>query len=603
MGERPLLAVLDAAASGRMAVGEALTNLAAAPIGSLRDVRLSANWMAAAGHPGEDQALFDTVKTVGMELCPQLGIAIPVGKDSLSMRTVWNDKGIDKSVTAPLSLVISAFSGVTDIDLTVTPELKTGVDSELLLVDLGRGQNRLAGSALAQVFGKVGDVPPDLDDAKDLIAFFEVTRQLLAERKLLAYHDRSDGGLFTTLVEMAFAGRTGLDISLDHIAGDNPEAVAALFAEELGAVLQISPAHRQEILARYAEAGLSQCVHVLGHPDGDDVIRLRLGGGILLETPRRELHRTWAETSYQIQSLRDNPDCARQEFEAIPDNNNPGLNVRLTFDMTENPAAPFINTGAKPKMAILREQGVNGQVEMAWAFHKAGFDAVDVHMSDILEGRVSLEEFKGLVACGGFSYGDVLGAGGGWAKSVLFNERAREQFEAFFNRDDSFSLGVCNGCQMLSQLKTLIPGAENWPAFVRNESEQFEARVSMVRVEKSPSILLAGMEGSKLPIAVAHGEGRAEFRDTAHLRSMQSSSQIALRYIDNYGQVTTRYPANPNGSPSGITGLTTPDGRVTIMMPHPERVTRAVTNSWRPAEWTEDGAWLRLFRNARVWLG
>lgn len=604
MGERTPVALVDAAASGRMAVAESITNIASAHIGDLGQIRLSANWMAAAGHPGEDQALFDTVKTVGMELCPQLGIAIPVGKDSLSMRTVWNEKGIDKSVTAPLSLVISAFSTVTDIDLTVTPELKTGVDSELLLVDLGRGRNRLAGSALAQVFGKVGDVPPDLDDAKDLIAFFEVTQQLLAERKLLAYHDRSDGGLFTTLVEMAFAGRTGLDISLDHIAGDNPEAVAALFAEELGAVLQISPAHRQEILARYAEAGLSQCVHHLGQPDGDDVIRLRLGGGILLETPRRELQRIWAETSYQIQSLRDNPDCARQEFEAIPDNNNPGLNVRLTFDMTENPAAPYINTGAKPKMAILREQGVNGQTEMAAAFDRVGFSAIDVHMSDLLAGRVQLDDFKGLVACGGFSYGDVLGAGGGWAKTVLYNPELREAFNRFFFREDTFALGVCNGCQMLSHLKDLIPGAEHWPRFVRNLSEQFEARTSLVEIQDSPSILLKDMAGTRIPIAVAHGEGRVELGDEALNRNIEQRL-VALRYVNGQGNPAEQYPANPNGSPQGVTGFTTNDGRVTIMMPHPERVFRVLQNSWIPDDWRghENGPWLRMFANARKWVG
>jgi phosphoribosylformylglycinamidine synthase len=478
------------------------------------------------------------------------------------------------------------------------------VDSELLLVDLGRGRNRLAGSALAQVFGKVGDVPPDLDDAKDLIAFFEVTQQLLAERKLLAYHDRSDGGLFTTLVEMAFAGRTGLDISLDHIAGDNPEAVAALFAEELGAVLQISPAHRQEILARYAEAGLSQCVHHLGQPDGDDVIRLRLGGGILLETPRRELQRIWAETSYQIQSLRDNPDCARQEFEAIPDNNNPGLNVRLTFDMTENPAAPYINTGAKPKMAILREQGVNGQTEMAAAFDRVGFSAIDVHMSDLLAGRVQLDDFKGLVACGGFSYGDVLGAGGGWAKTVLYNPELREAFNRFFFREDTFALGVCNGCQMLSHLKDLIPGAEHWPRFVRNLSEQFEARTSLVEIQDSPSILLKDMAGTRIPIAVAHGEGRVELGDEALNRNIEQRL-VALRYVNGQGNPAEQYPANPNGSPQGVTGFTTNDGRVTIMMPHPERVFRVLQNSWIPDDWRghENGPWLRMFANARKWVG
>ena len=604
MGERTPVAMVDAAASGRMAVAEAITNISGAHIGDLGQIRLSANWMAAAGHPGEDQALFDTVKTVGMELCPQLGIAIPVGKDSLSMRTVWNEKGIDKSVTSPLSLIISAFSTVTDIDLTVTPELKTGVDSELLLLDLGRGQNRLAGSALAQVYGQVGDVPPDLDDAKDLIAFFEVTQQLLAERKLLAYHDRSDGGLFATLTEMAFAGRTGLDITLDHIAGDGPEAVAALFAEELGAVIQVPAEHADEVVQRFDKAGLSQCVFRLGQPDGDDVIRLRLGGGILLETPRRELHRIWAETSYRIQALRDNPDCARQEFDAIPDSNNPGLNVRLTFDMTENPAAPMINTGARPQMAILREQGVNGQTEMAAAFDRVGFDAIDVHMSDLLAGRVKLEDFKGLVACGGFSYGDVLGAGGGWAKTVLYNESLREDFNRFFFREDTFALGVCNGCQMLSHLKDLIPGAELWPRFVRNLSEQFEARTSLVEIQDSPSILLKDMAGTRIPIAVAHGEGRVELADETLKRNLEQRL-VALRYVDGRGNATEQYPANPNGSPQGVTGFTTTDGRVTIMMPHPERVFRVLQNSWIPDDWRghENGPWLRMFANARKWVG
>ena len=604
MGERTPIAMVDAPASGRMAVAESITNIAGAHIGDLGQIRLSANWMAAAGHPGEDQALFDTVKTVGMELCPQLGIAIPVGKDSLSMRTVWNEKGIDKSVTAPLSLIISAFSTVTDIDLTVTPELKTDVASELLLLDLGRGQNRLAGSALAQVYGKVGDVAPDLDDAKDLIAFFEVTQQLLAERKLLAYHDSSDGGLFATLTEMAFAGRTGLDISLDHIAGDTPEAVAALFAEELGAVIQVADAHVAEVLKRYDEAGLKQCVTRLGRTDADDVIRVRLGGGILLETPRRDLQRIWAETSYRIQALRDNPDCARQEFDAIPVSNAPGLNVRLTFDMTENPAAPMINAGVRPQMAILREQGVNGQTEMAAAFDRVGFDAVDVHMSDLLEGRVKLEDFKGLVACGGFSYGDVLGAGGGWAKTVLYNDALRDAFNRFFFREDTFALGVCNGCQMLSHLKDLIPGAEHWPRFVRNLSEQFEARTSLVEIQSSPSILLQDMAGTRIPIAVAHGEGRVELADEALNRNIEQRL-VALRYVDGLGNPTEQYPANPNGSPQGVTGFTTSDGRVTIMMPHPERVFRVLQNSWIPDDWREheNGPWLRMFANARKWVG
>ncbi len=604
MGERPPVALIDPAASARLAVAEAITNLAAAPIAKLSDIKLSANWMSAADHPGENQALYDAVHAVGMELCPALGIAVPVGKDSMSMRTAWQegDDAEEKSITSPLSLVVTGFAPVTDALATLTPQINLEqAESDLILIDLGNGQNRLGGSALAQVYGQVGDECPDVDDPEDLKAFFEVIQGLNRDGKLLAYHDRSDGGLLVTLLEMAFAGHAGLEIKLDWLIDEPVEAFNALFAEELGAVIQVNRQHTEEVLTQFAMAGIETC-GVIARPRYDDQVRVTLFEEPLLETTRQLTQRTWAETSYRLQALRDNPECAKNEFDNLLDVRDPGLSAAPTFDVNDDISAPYVNT-ARPAVAVLREQGVNGQVEMAWAFHKAGFDAVDVHMSDILEGRVSLDTFQGLVACGGFSYGDVLGAGGGWAKSVLFNERAREQFAAFFTRDDSFSLGVCNGCQMLSQLKTLIPGAENWPSFVRNESEQFEARVAMVRVEKSPSILLAGMEGSTLPIAVAHGEGRAEFRDTAHLRSMQSSSQIALRYIDNYGQVTTRYPANPNGSPSGITGLTTPDGRVTIMMPHPERVTRAVTNSWHPAEWTEDGAWLRLFRNARVWLG
>ncbi|ERS86021.1 phosphoribosylformylglycinamidine synthase [Halomonas sp. PBN3] len=606
MGERPPVALIDPAASARLAVAEAITNLAAAPIAALGDIKLSANWMSAADHPGENQALYDAVHAVGMELCPALGIAIPVGKDSMSMRTAWqaeNDKGEveEKSVTAPLSLTVTGFAPVTDAMQTLTPQINLEQDeSDLILVDLGEGQNRLGGSALAQVYGQVGDACPDLDDPEDLKAFFAVIQGLNAEGKLLAYHDRSDGGLLVTLLEMAFAAHAGLEIKLDWLVDEPVEAFNALFAEELGAVIQVKRQHTEEVLAQFAAAGIETC-GVIARPRYDDQVRVTLFEEPLLETTRLLAQRNWAETSYRLQALRDNPECAKSEFDGLLDDRDPGLSAQPSFDVDEDIAAPYLNL-ARPAVAVLREQGVNGQVEMAWAFDRAGFEAVDVHMSDILEGRIDLEPFKGLVACGGFSYGDVLGAGGGWAKSVLFNARAREQFAGFFARDDSFSLGVCNGCQMLAQLKELIPGAEAWPHFVRNESEQFEARVAMVQVEQSPSILLAGMEGSRLPIAVAHGEGRAEFRDSAHLRRMQGGGQVALRYVDNHGQVTTRYPANPNGSPSGITGLTTPDGRVTIMMPHPERVVRAVTNSWRPAEWTRDGAWLRLFRNARVWV-
>ncbi|PXX98423.1 phosphoribosylformylglycinamidine synthase [Halomonas sp. LBP4] len=607
LGERPPVALIDPAASARLAVAEAITNLAAAPIDKLSDIKLSANWMSAADHPGENQALYDAVHAVGMELCPALGIAIPVGKDSMSMRTAWqeeNDEGEaeEKSVTSPLSLVVTGFAPVTDALKTLTPQINLEQDeSDLILIDLGGGRNRLGGSALAQVYGQVGHDCPDLDDPEDLRAFFAVIQGLNAEGRLLAYHDRSDGGLLVTLLEMAFAAHAGLEIKLDWLVDEPAEAVDALFAEELGAVIQVNRRYTEEVLAQFAAAGIETC-GVIARPRYDDQVRVTLFEEPLLETTRLLTQRTWAETSYRMQALRDNPDCAKSEFDGLLDDRDPGLSASPTFEVDEDIAAPYLNK-TRPAVAVLREQGVNGQVEMAWAFDRAGFEAIDVHMSDILEGRVSLEAFQGLVACGGFSYGDVLGAGGGWAKSVLFNPRAREQFATFFGRDDSFALGVCNGCQMLAQLKELIPGADNWPRFVRNESEQFEARVSMVQVEKSPSILLAGMEGSRLPLAVAHGEGRTEFRDSAHLRRMQGSGQVALRYVDNYGQVTAHYPANPNGSPSGITGLTTPDGRVTIMMPHPERVARAVTNSWRPAEWTTDGAWLRLFRNARVWLG
>ncbi|MCK2041390.1 phosphoribosylformylglycinamidine synthase [Chromohalobacter sp. TMW 2.2308] len=607
LGERPPVALVDPAASARLAVAEAITNLAAAPIAKLSDIKLSANWMSAAEHEGENQALYDAVHAVGMELCPQLGIAIPVGKDSMSMRTAWQEETAegeheDKSVTAPLTLNITGFAPVTDAMRTLTPQLRLDQDeSDLILIDLGQGQNRLGGSALAQVYGQVGDACPDLEDAEDLKAFFSVIQGLNADGKLLAYHDRSDGGLLVTLLEMAFAARGGLEIKLDWLIDDAYEAFDALFAEELGAVIQVNRRDTEFVLAQLAAAGLETC-GVVARPRYDDQVRVTLFEEPLLETTRAIAQRTWTETSYRMQALRDNPDCAKSEFDALLDLRDPGLSAQPSFDVDEDITAPYVGRGEKPRVAVLREQGVNGHVEMAAAFDRAGFAAIDVHMSDILEGRVDLETMKGLIACGGFSYGDVLGAGGGWAKSVLFNSRARDAFEGFFQRDDSFSLGVCNGCQMLSQLKSLIPGAENWPRFVRNESEQFEARVSMVQVEKSPSILLAGMEGSRLPIAVAHGEGRAEFRDSGHLRSMQTSDQIAMRYVDNYGQVTTRYPANPNGSSSGITGLTTPDGRVTIMMPHPERVARAVTNSWRPDEWQEDGAWMRLFRNARGWV-
>ncbi|WP_455232015.1 phosphoribosylformylglycinamidine synthase [Geopseudomonas aromaticivorans] len=603
VGERTPLALLDAPASGRMAVGETLTNLAAASIAKVSDIKLSANWMAAAGHPGEDARLYDTVKAVGMELCPALGITIPVGKDSMSMKTRWQDAGADKSVTAPMSLIVSGFAPVQDIRRTLTPQLRLDQGaSELLLIDLGRGQNRLGGSILAQVYSQIGRSVPDVDKAEDLKGFFDTIQGLNADGRLLAYHDRSDGGLLTTVVEMAFAGHCGLDLQLDVLAASRAALGAALFSEELGAVVQVRQADTAEVLARFAAVGLADCVSVIGQPVAGGDIRLSLGGDVIYSAERRILQRIWSETSYRIQRMRDNAQCAEQEFDLLLDESNPGLSVKLGFDVNDNVAAPYINTGVRPRMAILREQGVNGQTEMAAAFHRAGFSVVDVHMSDIIASRVSLEDFKGLVACGGFSYGDVLGAGGGWAKSVLFNNRARDNFSAFFERKDSFALGVCNGCQMLSNLGELIPGSEAWPRFVRNRSEQFEARVAMVQVQESASIFLQGMAGSRLPIAIAHGEGHAEYASEEALLQADLSGAVALRFVDNHGKVTESYPANPNGSPRGITGLTTRDGRVTIMMPHPERVFRTVQNSWRPDDWQEDAGWMRMFRNARVWV-
>ena len=602
MGERTPLAVLNAPASGRMAVGEAMTNIAAARIEKLGDVKLSANWMAAAGHPGEDARLFDTVKAVGMELCPALGIAIPVGKDSLSMKTVWEQDGAGKSVVAPLSLIVSAFAPVQDARRTLTPQLRTDRgDTDLILIDLGRGRNRLGGSALAQVHNQWGDAVPDVDAPDDLKAFFAVIQELNLAGRLLAYHDRSDGGLLATLVEMMFAGGCGVTALLDDLDDEGP--LAALFAEELGAVLQVRALDRPAVLARLAAAGLGECNHVIGAPNGEDRLILRYAGEVVFAASRVELRRLWSETSYRMQALRDHPDCAREAFEAACDPADPGLNVRLTFDPAEDIAAPFLATCARPRVAILREQGVNGQVEMAAAFDRAGFAAVDVHMSDLIAGRISLADFHGVAACGGFSYGDVLGAGEGWAKSVLFNPRARDEFAAFFARPDSFGLGVCNGCQMLSNLHELIAGTELWPRFVRNRVEQFEARLSLVEVLPSPSLFLRGMEGSRLPIAVAHGEGRAEFRDDSGPGAALAAGLVALRFVDHFGRPAETYPANPNGSPGGITGLCSRDGRFTILMPHPERMFRTVQHSWHPDGWGEDGPWLRLFRNARRWLG
>ncbi|WP_194791661.1 phosphoribosylformylglycinamidine synthase [Pseudomonas sp. UFMG81] len=604
MGERTPLALLDAPASGRMAIGETITNLAASRIDKLSDIKLSANWMSAAGHPGEDARLYDTVKAVGMELCPELGITIPVGKDSMSMKTKWSEEGAEKSVTSPMSLIITGFAPVTDIRKTLTPQLRMDKgETDLILIDLGRGQNRMGASILAQTHAKLASAAPDVDDAEDLKAFFAVIQGLNADGHLLAYHDRSDGGLMTTVLEMAFAGHCGLELELDTLTSKREKIAAILFNEELGAVIQVRQDATPDVLAQFSAAGLGEdCVAVIGQPINNGEVLIKFEGTELFKGDRRLLQRQWAETSYQVQRLRDNADCADQEFDLLLEEDNPGLSVKLGYDVNDDIAAPYIKKGVRPQVAILREQGVNGQVEMAAAFDRAGFAAIDVHMSDILAGRVDFEAFKGLVACGGFSYGDVLGAGEGWAKSALFNARARDAFQAFFERTDSFALGVCNGCQMMSNLHELIPGTEYWPHFVRNRSEQFEARVAMVEVQKSNSIFLQGMAGSRMPIAIAHGEGHAEFASEEALLEADLSGCVALRYVDNHGKVTEAYPANPNGSPRGITGLTSRDGRVTIMMPHPERMFRAVQNSWRPDEWQEDAALMRMFRNARVWV-
>jgi phosphoribosylformylglycinamidine synthase len=601
MGERTPVALLDAAASVRMAVGEAITNIASAPIGDIGKIKLSANWMAPAGHPGEDARLYDAVRTVGEELAPALGIAIPVGKDSMSMSTVWRDGGQEKRVTAPLSLIVSAFAPATDIRRALTPQLRTDAgETELLLVDLGAGKNRSGGSALAQVFVQIGDIPPDLDEPARLKGFFAAIQELAGAGKLLAYHDRSDGGLFVTLLEMAFAGGTGVNIDLPSGSDD---VLAQLFSEELGAVVQVRKSDAAEVRACFARHGLSDAVHVCGQLAASNEIAIRNNGRVLFAEKRSVLRGIWSETTFAMQSLRDDPTCAAEEQESRCDTRDPGLVLRPTFDAQADVAAPFIARGARPRVAILREQGVNGQIEMAAAFHRAGFDPVDVHMSDILAGRIDLSDFRGVAACGGFSYGDVLGAGEGWAKSILYSPRARTEFERFFARQDTFTLGVCNGCQMVSNLKEIIPGADHWPRFVRNRCEQFEARLALVRIEPSPSVLLAGMAGSLVPIAVAHGEGRAEFASAEARAALDGPGLVAARFVDHHGNPTEHYPENPNGSPQGITAITTPDGRATIIMPHPERVFRSVQLSWRPDDAGNDSPWMRLFRNARVFVG
>ncbi|MBK2024800.1 phosphoribosylformylglycinamidine synthase [Francisella philomiragia] len=594
MGERTPVASINAAASGRLAIAETVTNLLAADIEKLSDIRLSANWMVAANQGDENQKLYETVKAVGMEFAPALGIAIPVGKDSMSMKTKWSDNGQAKSVTSPLSLVISGFSPVTNARKTLTPVLVDDNDTTLLHIDLSNGAGRLGASCLAQAYNQVGNIAPDVEATKVKVLFENITK-LKAENKILAYHDVSDGGVFATLAEMSFAGRKGLDINLQ-----TQDTLAKLFAEEVGVVIQVKNSDVALIEEMFKDTQIHLCA--IAKLNSSDELNIFANGEKVYSNTRVNLQRWWAETSYQIQSIRDNSECAKQEFDSILNTNDKGIHVEATFDLEEDVTAKFVNV-EKPKVAILREQGVNGQVEMAAAFTTAGFEAHDVHMSDLHAGRVTLADFKVLVACGGFSYGDVLGAGGGWAKNILFTEKLRDEFSRFFGRNDTLALGVCNGCQMLAQLKLLIKGAENWPIFIKNKSEQFEARVSMVEIQESDSIWFADMTGTKVPIAVAHGEGRPLFENDNQQQAMLASSQVALKYIDGQGQATEMYPYNPNGAVNGLTAVTALDGRVLAMMPHPERVYRAITNSYIPAEYDEYSVWMRMFRNARKWVG
>ncbi|MFW0072817.1 MAG: phosphoribosylformylglycinamidine synthase [Coxiella-like endosymbiont] len=602
IGERSPIAIIHPAASARMAIGEAITNIAAAgSIETLSHLVLSANWMAAADAPGEGAGLYEAVRTVSKELCPALGICIPVGKDSLSMKTTWVDEDQNKTVTSPLSLIITAIAPVIDVRNTLTPQLQieARVKTKLLLIDLGGGANSLGGSCLAQTYNLLGQQPPDVDDPILLRHFFEVIQFLSRKKLLLAYHDRSDGGLFVTICEMAFAGRIGVTIKLDSL-GTHP--IASAFTEELGAVIQVKEENVEEIFTTLEKISLKAHAHIIGETNDSDEIVINFQEKILYQETRTTLQKWWSETSYRLQSLRDNPDCAKQQFDYSLNKKNLGLTAIATFDIEEDIVLPYLNKGKPPRVAILREQGINGHREMAAAFYLAGFESVDVHMSDLLSGEVNLVDFKGLVACGGFSFGDVLGAGRGWAQSILMHSKMRDEFASFFHNSDRFALGICNGCQLFSHLKSLIPGAQNWPAFERNTSEQFEARLALVEISESPSIFFKDMAGSQLPIAVAHGEGRAVFQKKGgQLIENNKNKLIALRYVDYNGQPTEIYSANPNGSPEGITGLTIPDGRITILMPHPERVFRTVQLSWHPQEWKEMSPWMRMFRNARVW--
>jgi phosphoribosylformylglycinamidine synthase len=620
MGERTPLAALNAPASGRMAVGEALTNLLAAPI-ELSRVKLSCNWMAACGEAGEDAALYDTVKAVGLELCPQLGIGVPVGKDSLSMRTRWRDDddgAAERQVTAPVSLVVTAFATLDDVRGTLTPQLQPG-DTTLVLIDLGQGRRRMGGSMLAQVTGQFGDEVPDLDDAALLKSLVTAINDLRAQGWLLAYHDRSDGGLWATVCEMGFAGQRGVSLNVDILVTDsdgigdsraeygdsknwatqvgerrNELMLEALFNEELGVVVQVPTAVRNEVMARLRTHGLSRHAHFVGKTNDRAVVEVWRDAKAQFAAPLRDLQQAWDEVSWRVARDRDNPVCADAEHAAAGEADDPGLHVQLSFDPQADVAAPWVG-GARPRMAVLREQGVNSHLEMSYVLAQAGFDTYDVHMSDLQAGRARLDLFQGLVACGGFSYGDTLGAGEGWARSILFNPPLADAFATFFNRADTLALGVCNGCQMMAALAALIPGAQAWPRFTRNRSQQFEARLSMVEVLPSPSLFFGDMAGSRLPIAVAHGEGFADFSQ----RGDAAAVLPALRFVDHHGQATERYPMNPNGSPAGLTGVTTADGRFTALMPHPERVFRQVQMSWTPGDPSQPSPWLRMFRNAR----
>ncbi|XZQ58112.1 MAG: phosphoribosylformylglycinamidine synthase [Arsenophonus sp.] len=598
LGERSPIALLNHAASSRMAVGEALTNIAPAYVKDLKRVKLSANWMVASGHPGEDVGLYQAVKAIGEELCPELGLTIPVGKDSMSMKVTWNKGEQIYEMTSPLSIIITAFSRVEDVRLTVTPELKCNQDNMLLLIDIGQKNNALGGSALAQVYRQLGDLTPDIRNVKVLSGFFYAIQTLIKEQKLLAYHDRSDGGLFVTLAEMAFAGHCGLNIDISNYDTD---IFAALFNEELGAVIQVKKKDKKTVEACLDKHGLTDCVLYIGMAIKEDAIIINNNGTEIYREKRSQLRLWWAETTWKIQRLRDNSECADQEHLAKQDINDPGLNVKLNFDPEDNIVASYIITNnSSPKVAILREQGVNSHIEMAAAFHQAGFNAIDVHMSDLLTGRIILADFQVLVACGGFSYGDVFGAGEGWAKSILFNSRLHDEFASFFACSNTLSLGICNGCQMMSNLKQLIPGTEYWPQFIRNRSECFEARFSLVKIMNSPSLFLKDMSGSQLPIVVSHGEGQVHVPSIRDLDLLEKNNLVVLRFVDNYGRVTQQYPANPNGSVNGITAVTNLDGRITIMMPHPERVFRTINHSWHPSEWGEYSPWMRIFRNARL---